>query len=190
MRLRSVLALPVLAALPILAGLSGPAGAQTAPTAQQDRMKSCNADAATKSLAGEARQRFMSDCLSGKTAAAAPAQPQMTAQQERMKSCNAEAATKNLSGEPRQRFMSSCLSGNTAAGASAAAPMAAESNGRFASEAAAKRSCGGDPVVWANPGSQIFHASGTQFYGKTQDGGFMCRAAAEKAGYKPAGGRS
>ena len=83
----------------------------SAPTAQQDRMKSCNADAATKSLAGEARQRFMSDCLSGKTAAAAPAQPQMTAQQERMKSCNAEAATKNLSGEPRQRFMSSCLSG-------------------------------------------------------------------------------
>ena len=176
-------------ALPILAVLAGPAGAQPAPTAQQDRMKSCNADAATKSLAGDARKTFMSDCLSGKTAAAAPAQPPLTAQQDRMKSCNGEAATKNLSGEPRQRFMSSCLSGNTAAGASGAAPVAADSSGRFASEASAKRACAGDPVVWANPGSQIFHASGTQFYGKTADGGYMCRAAAEKAGYKLAGGK-
>src|SRR6476659_9457517 len=134
-------------ALPILAALAGPAGAQPAPTAQQDRMKSCNADAATKSLAGDARKTFMSDCLSGKTAAAAPAQPPLTAQQERMKSCNAEAATKNLSGEPRQRFMSSCLSGNTAAGASGAAPVAADSSGRFAPEASAKRACAGDPAV-------------------------------------------
>ena len=188
MRLHAVLALPILAAL------AGPAWAQNAPTAQQDRMKSCNADAATKSLAGDARKAFMSDCLSGKTAAATPAQPQLTAQQERMKSCNSDAAAKNLSGDPRQRFMSSCLSGSaatgsSATGASAAAPVAADSSGRFASEAAAKRACGGDPVVWANPGSQIFHASGTQFYGKTQDGGFMCRAAAEKAGYKLAGGK-
>lgn len=176
-----------LLALPILVALMGTAGAQPAPTAQQERMTSCNADAATKSLAGDARKAFMSDCLAGKAAAAAPAQP--TTQQERMKSCNAEAATKNLGGEPRQRFMSSCLSGNTAAGASAATPVAADSSGRFASEASAKRACGGDPVVWANPDSQIFHASGTQFYGKTADGGYMCRAAAQKAGYKLAGGK-
>ena len=179
----------MLLALPILAALAWPAGAQPAPTAQQDRMKSCNAEAGTKSLAGDARKTFMSDCLAGKTAVATPAQPQLTAQQERMKACNADAAAKNLSGDPRQRFMSSCLSGNTATGASAAAPVAADSSGRFASEASAKRACGGDPVVWANPGSQIFHASGTQFYGKTADGGYMCRAAAEKAGYKLAGGK-
>jgi len=176
-------------ALPIMLALAGPVGAQNAPTAQQERMKSCNADAAARKLAGDTRQSFMSDCLSGKTAAATPAKPQLTAQQERMKSCNADAAAKNLSGDPRQRFMSSCLSDSTATGASAAAPVATDSSGRFASEAAAKRACGGDPVVWANPGSQIFHASGTQFYGKTQDGGYMCRAAAEKAGYKLAGGK-
>src|SRR6478672_12816275 len=98
MRLHAMLALPILAAL------AGPAWAQNAPTAQQDRMKSCNADAATKSLAGDARKTFMSDCLSGKTAAATPAQPQLTAQQERMKSCNSDAAAKNLSGDLRQRF--------------------------------------------------------------------------------------
>jgi hypothetical protein len=185
MRLRTVLTLPVLAAL--TAWPAAAQDAQKALTAPQERMKSCNAEAGAKALAGDARQRFMSDCLS---ASAAPAQPPMTAQQERMESCNADAAAKNLSGDPRQRFMSSCLSGNTAAGASAAAPVAADSSGRFASEATAKRACGGDPVVWANPGSQIFHASGTQFYGKTQDGGYMCRAAAEKAGFKLSGGKS
>lgn len=177
-------------ALPILAALASPAGAQPAPTAQQERMTSCNAEAGTKGLAGDARKSFMSDCLSGKTAATAPAAPALTAQQDRMKTCNADAAAKNLSGEPRQRFMSSCLAGDTATGASAAAPAVADSSGRFASEASAKRACGGDPVVWANPGSQIFHASGTQFYGKTAEGGYMCRAAAEKAGYKLAGGKS
>lgn len=31
---------------------------------QQDRMKSCNADAKKKGLAGEERKKFMSDCLS------------------------------------------------------------------------------------------------------------------------------
>ena len=181
MRARSWLALPLLAALAI-----GPAAAQQALTAPQERMKACNAEAGTKALAGEARQRFMSDCLS---TSAAPAPAPQTAQQEKMKTCNADAAARNLSGEPRQKFMSSCLSGSTVAGASAAAPAAADSSGRFASEATAKRACGGDPVVWANPGSQIFHASGTQFYGKTQDGGYMCRGAAEKAGFKPSGGK-
>jgi hypothetical protein len=185
MAFRMRLALPILAALAITPAAAQQA--QTAPTAPQERMKACNAEAGAKSLNGEARQRFMSDCLS--TSAATPAQPQLTAQQERMKSCNADAAARNLNGEARQRFMNSCLSGNAATGASAAAPVAADSSGRFASEAAAKRACGGDPVVWANPGSQIFHASGTQFYGKTAEGGFMCRAAAEKAGYKLAGGK-
>ena len=152
-------------------------------------MKSCNADAATKSLAGDARKTFMSDCLSGKTAAAAPAQPPLTAQQERMKSCNADAAAKNLSGDPRQRFMSSCLSGNTATGRLGRRAGRGRQQRPLRLRGPAKRACGGDPVVWANPGSQIFHASGTQFYGKTADGGYMCRAAAEKAGYKLAGGK-
>jgi len=186
MSARSWLALPILVALAI-----GPAAAQQAQqalTAPQERMKACNAEAGTKALAGDARQRFMSDCLST-SAAPAPAPSPQAAQQEKMKTCNADAAARNLSGEPRQKFMSSCLSGSTAAGASAAAPVAADSNGRFASEATAKRSCGADAVVWANPGSQIFHASGTQFYGKTQDGGYMCRGAAEKAGFKPSGGK-
>ena len=40
--------------------LSGPAPVATTP---QERMRTCNADAAAKKLAGDARKTFMSGCL-------------------------------------------------------------------------------------------------------------------------------
>jgi hypothetical protein len=76
-----------------------------AQNSQQDRMKSCNAQAGTQNLSGDARKTFMSNCLSGKTAAA-----KMTPQ-ERMKACNSQAGTKSLSGDARKSFMASCLKG-------------------------------------------------------------------------------
>jgi len=39
--------------------------------------------------------------------------------------------------------------------------------------------------VWVNTDSGVYHTSG-QFYGKTKEGKFMTKAAADKAGYKPA----
>jgi hypothetical protein len=94
-------------------GKKAPSPAQQA---QQEKMKSCNAEAKTKALKGDERQKFMSDCLKGKTAAApaamAPAAAAQTAkqtQQEKMKLCNAEAKTKALKGAERQKFMSECL---------------------------------------------------------------------------------
>jgi len=36
-----------------------------APATQQDKMKSCNAEAKTKALAGDERKKFMSSCLKG-----------------------------------------------------------------------------------------------------------------------------
>jgi hypothetical protein len=59
--------------------------------AQQERMKSCNAQASKKGLKGDERQNFMSDCLKGES--------QLTAQQQKMKSCNAQANRKELKGE-------------------------------------------------------------------------------------------
>jgi hypothetical protein len=44
-----------------LAALSVPA---LADTAQQEKMKTCNADANTKALKGDARKAFMKSCLS------------------------------------------------------------------------------------------------------------------------------
>lgn len=71
-----------------------------AATAQQEKMKTCNADATTKALKGDERKAFMSTCLKAKPAAT---------QQEKMKTCNADATTKALKGDERKTFMSDCL---------------------------------------------------------------------------------
>jgi hypothetical protein len=91
----------------LLAGVAVPQhGFAQTPTPQQERMKSCNAQAGEQKLAGDARKSFMSGCLSGKPAAAAPQTPQ-----ERMKSCNAQATTQKVTGDQRKTFMSTCLRG-------------------------------------------------------------------------------
>jgi hypothetical protein len=73
------------------------------PTAQQNKMKTCNADATGKK--GDERKAFMKECLSAKPAAAA--EPKLT-QQEKMKKCNVDATGKK--GDERKGFMKECLS--------------------------------------------------------------------------------
>lgn len=70
-----------------------------AATAQQEKMKTCNADASAKTLKGDERKAFMSSCLKAKPAT----------QQDKMKTCNADAGTKALKGDERKAFMSDCL---------------------------------------------------------------------------------
>jgi ribosomal protein S3AE len=77
---------------------------------QQDKMKSCNAEASQKQLKGDERKSFMKTCLSASASSSAPA-----TQQEKMKSCNAEAGQKQLKGDERKKFMSQCLSNKPAA---------------------------------------------------------------------------
>jgi hypothetical protein len=77
-----------------------------AENAQQDKMKSCNAEAKTQNLSGDARKSFMKTCLSNQ-----PAAPKLNSQQEKMKQCNADAKAKGLSGAERKSFMSTCLKG-------------------------------------------------------------------------------
>ncbi len=85
------------------------ASAQSASPAhtnsQQDKMKSCNADATSKGLKGDERQAYMKTCLSKESTA-----KKGNSQQEKMKTCNAEASGKGLKGEERQSFMKTCLS--------------------------------------------------------------------------------
>ena len=59
---------------------------------------------------------------------------------------------------------------------------------KFATEDNATKFCKQGNVVWFNPDSKIFFEHGTQFYGKTKEGGYTCRAAAEKEGYKASKG--
>jgi psiF repeat-containing protein len=83
--------------------------AQTAAPAhsnsQQEKMKTCNADATTKGLTGDERQAYMKTCLSHEGTA-----KKGNSQQEKMKTCNADATTKGLKGTERETFMKSCLS--------------------------------------------------------------------------------
>lgn len=76
-------------------------------TPQQDKMKTCNADAKTKALTGDDRKAFMKTCLSASSTAKATT----NSQQEKMKTCNADAKTKALKGDDRKAFMKTCLSG-------------------------------------------------------------------------------
>lgn len=98
----------------VLVSLSLLAMPALAATAQQEKMKACNADAAKQSLKGDARKSFMKECLSVSKGAAAEPKKELTPQQAKMKQCNADAAAKSLNanslkGEERKKFMSDCL---------------------------------------------------------------------------------
>jgi len=86
---------PLMLVLALAAG-----GAWAGP--QQEKMKHCNAEAKSQSLAGDERKAFMSNCLKAKPEAAAT-------QQDKMKTCNADAKAKSLAGDERKKFMSDCL---------------------------------------------------------------------------------
>lgn len=101
------LTLGALAAAPAFAAAAQPATAHKTLTPQQQKMADCSHQ--SKGMKGDAHKKFMSDCLHGKTMAAAPATK--TTQQEKMKTCNADAKAKNLKGAERKSFMSTCLKG-------------------------------------------------------------------------------
>jgi hypothetical protein len=82
--------------------LLAPAHAEDKKTPQQEKMAACNKEAGEKTLKGDERKAFMSNCLKAKPAA--------TTQQTRMKTCNEEAGAKSLKGDERKAFMSKCLS--------------------------------------------------------------------------------
>ena len=156
-----------------------------AQQAQQDRMRSCNAEATARAVPAETRRAFMSECLAGRmpAAAAAPAAPPTP--QDRMRTCNAEAGTRNLAGEPRRVFMRDCLSGS-ASPAPTRATAPPNNAATFPTEAAARTACAEDTVVWGNSESRVFHLQGSRFYGKTQNSAYLCRGPAEMAGYRAA----
>jgi cytochrome c556 len=81
---------------------------QKAPTAQQQRMKDCNAEAKKREFKdNDARQAFMSACLKGEMP---KDEARVTPQQQRMRDCNEQAGKQQFpSGRERQAFMQKCL---------------------------------------------------------------------------------
>lgn len=72
---------------------------------QQEKMRTCNAEAKSQSLKGEDRRAFMSQCLS-----VTPEEKQeRLALKEKTRSCNAEARAKSIKGEERKQFITQCM---------------------------------------------------------------------------------
>ena len=55
---------------------------------------------------------------------------------------------------------------------------------KFGDEAKATAFCKTGNVVWFNPDSKIYFESKSRFYGNTKQGGYTCRSAAEKDGFR------
>ena len=88
--MKKLLALTILGAF---AAVASPAFA--AENSQQERMKTCNKEAADKK--GDDRKKFMSMCLSDKKKEA----------DNRMAACNTKS--KGMKGDERKKFMSDCM---------------------------------------------------------------------------------
>ncbi|KTT25232.1 PsiF family protein [Pseudacidovorax intermedius] len=104
-KLAALIALGSALSFNAFAQTAAPAAAEKAPTAQQNKMKTCNTDAGDKK--GDERKAFMKSCLSAKPAKA-------TTQQDKMKACNADPKAKTLKGDERKAFMKECLSAKAA----------------------------------------------------------------------------
>ncbi|MGH7080190.1 MAG: hypothetical protein ACREFU_19095 [Acetobacteraceae bacterium] len=52
----------------------------------------------------------------------------------------------------------------------------------FSSLPEAGKACGKDPVVWANLRTDVYHLSGSRWFGKTKRGAYFCESAVAKAG--------
>lgn len=58
---------------------------------------------------------------------------------------------------------------------------------QFCTDAEAQRRCPGAPVVWVNTKSQIYHKAGSNTYGHTKVGAYMCESDATAEGDRPSG---
>jgi len=91
----------------VLLSLSLLAMPALAATAQQEKMKTCNAKA--KGLKGDEFKKVRDECLKAQPAATAAGAEtkQLSPQQEKMKTCNAKA--KGLKGDEFKKVRDECL---------------------------------------------------------------------------------
>ncbi len=82
-----------------------------AANSQNNKMKTCSAQAKEQMLKGDAHKAYMKTCLSA-AGAAAPAAPAktLTPQQQKMADCSHDPKAKALHGTDRKAYMKTCLS--------------------------------------------------------------------------------
>lgn len=81
----------------------GAQAASEAQKAQQEKMKTCNAEAKAKDMKGDARKAFMKDCLSAKGGEAKP-EPAKAPNAN----CESMAQEKKLAGAAKGAFIKKC----------------------------------------------------------------------------------
>lgn len=93
------------------------------------------------------------------------------------------------SAKPSAASSSKAATASPAAPAAAASPATAAAPAKTANRAsmasAAAAPGGGPGMVWLNSGTNIYHCSGSQFYGKTKSGAYMSEADAKAKGARP-----
>jgi hypothetical protein len=52
----------------------------------------------------------------------------------------------------------------------------------YTTQSEAVRGCHGDEVVWLNTRTSVYHEKGMRWYGRTKEGAYVCRSAADAAG--------
>ena len=85
---------------------------------------------------------------------------------------------------PSRRADRAASPGESACGNGYAHLPASHTAAQFCDEAQAKARCPGQPVVWVNTASKVFHVAGSNTYGHTKVGAYMCEADATAEGDK------
>lgn len=79
---------------------------------------------------------------------------------------------------------------NPAPAATTAAPAHASKPSAGSSTNVAAAPGGGPGLVWVNSATNVYHCSGSRYYGKTKEGKYMTEAQAKSAGAHPDHGKS
>ena len=87
---------------------------------------------------------------------------------------------------PAPTAVSSTAPMSTATGGAMGGSTGAAQPPGFDTEAAAQTHCTGDTVVWLNAKTRVYHAKGTEYYGHTKKGAYVCKKEADAAGDHPA----
>ncbi len=160
----------------------------TASQAEQKTAKACEADwkanKASIKGSGKTKKAFMVECRSGAGEVAAAPAPNATPAQPPANAAPAQPPANTTAAQPpatttaaaAPRTVRPTRQGTTISTAA----------GEFASEMEAKAHCPGEPVVWANTRSKVYHFAGSRSYGNTKRGAYMCEKDTASAGFRSA----
>jgi hypothetical protein len=168
--------------LSLIAGVSMVVFAGAAD-AQQKTAKACEAEwranKATIQSSGKKKVDFMKDCRASAVGAAPT-----TAQQPPATTAQQSPPAQQPAPSPRTAARDRATARETAPAERPRRVIAPA--GQFGSELEAKAHCPGQPVVWANLDSNVYHFNGSRRYGKTKHGAYMCERDTGTAGMRAA----